>query len=595
MRSSDLSTCLAPILALWLWPQPPAAQAQGSEVFHDEIDVRLAEIEVVVTDAEGQPVTGLTRGDFEVRQGRKRLPVTHFSAFEDGHRITTGSGVTGSPRSMVPWTPEDRLHLVLFIDHAYMAPGELEDVIPALRGFLARGLRPKDRVMLVEANHSLDVVQGLTSVPELVDTELGKLKQRSPRGRAQAEVPQLMREIERVARRGTGISTLSRDEHPMILKSQIDNVVAQIHSELSRSTQQLHRLIPALAGLPGRKEILYVGGSMPSDAGRRLYSAWDSAFGSSSVYQQSRTTTSSDNDVGRLINVNPTAAAGQAQTNELFSQVARRANASGVKLHLLDSGGLRRSRSFVTSRTADVAGNSGRGDSADLSQRLGDPRVLRTMAEETGGRALIHSRDFESVLDAVARDLRTYYMLAFRPPKGVGELHEVRIKLKGKKHQLTVRHRRAYRALDRDRTAIGRVVSALILDEADNPLGIELAAEAPKNVEGQPNLVLQPLYVIFSVDKLQWVEDPRGHRSQLSIYLTSGSFEQGAAEVKKTVVPLHFTSEELSNARGRNIEYKLELPMAAGSHKVAVALRDDLRPLMATVVLDLRARIAGPS
>src|SRR5229473_1674029 len=44
-----------------------AAAAQVSEV----IEVRVVEVEVVVVDGHGQPVRGLTREDFELRQGGK--------------------------------------------------------------------------------------------------------------------------------------------------------------------------------------------------------------------------------------------------------------------------------------------------------------------------------------------------------------------------------------------------------------------------------------------------------------------------------------------------------------------------------------------
>ncbi len=597
--------CLA-VLATPLMARSPqlpsgATPTRGDAIFRDEIEVRLVELEVIVRDAQGQPVTGLAADDFELRQGRKRLVISYFSAYEDGRRSrdaaeaaeAAGSDAGAPDPAEPPPTADDRLHLVLYLDRAYLEPGEMSDVVIALRDFLRQQLRPRDRVMLVAANHDLNIVQPFTSIPELVDGALQGLQPQPPRSRATAEFPRILQEIERVVQRGADVPTLSRDQHPMMLKSQIESFAAEIHQELAVTTHQLHRLIPLLAGLPGRKEILYVGGTLPTGAGRQLFSAWNNAFGPQSAYRRQRTGSNQQDDgFGPLDTTGAQAAASEIDSADLFRKIAARANASGVKLHVLDTGGLRRSDGYISSSGTTLTEQGGGvsfGDRTDAGRRLGNPQILRMMAEDTGGRALINSRNFTSALDGVASDLRTYYSLAFRGDDD-GELHQVRLKLKDKRTgvgRLELRYRQAYRSRGRDQIGADRAVSALILGEVDNPLGVALAADPPRPDAEKKGLVRLPLYVIFPVDKLELVADGRDHRGQLSIYLTSGDLVRGASLVQKTVVPLTFTDQQLEDARGRTIEYKLELPMAAGSRRVAVTVRDDLRPLTATAVLDL--------
>ncbi len=573
------------------------AQTPSEAVFRDEIEVRLVELEVIVTDGEGLPVTGLSAEDFELRQGRKRLEISYFSAFEDGRRMRAAAGVvagsgamTAAPAEPLP-TADDRLHLVLYLDRAYLEPGEMGDVVTALRDFLRRQLRPRDRVMLAAANHDLEIVQPFTSVPELVDGALQGLQPQPPRSRATSEFPRILQEIERVVQRGADVPTLSRDQHPLMLKSQIESFAAEVHQELAVTTHQLHRLIPLLAGLPGRKEILYVGGTLPTNAGRQLFSAWNNAFGTSSAYRRQRTGSNQQNDgFGPLDTTGAQAAASEIDSADLFRKIAARANASGVKLHVLDTGGQRRSDGYISSSgtvLTEQGGGVSFGDRADAGRRLGNPQILRMMAEDTGGRALINSRNFRAALDGVASDLRTYYSLAFRPPDDDGGLHQIRLKLRDKRAKLDLRYRQAYRGRGRDQVAADRTVAALILGEVDNPLGIALAADPPRPDAEKKGLAHLPLYVIFPLDKVELVADGTAHRGRLSIYLTAGDLARGAAQVQKTVVPLAFTGEQLAGARGRTVEYKLELPMAAGSRRVAVTVRDDLRPLTATAVLDL--------
>lgn len=142
-------------------------------------------------------------------------------------------------------------------------------------------------------------------------------------------------------------------------------------------------------------------------------------------------------------------------------------------------------------------------------------------------------------------------MLAFYPSKQDADLHKLEVRLKGKPRKLTLRHRESFRSRDPDRFAAERAVTALLLDETSNPLGVELVAEAPRPANGAS--VRLPLRVVFPVAGLTLVPEGIRHRGQVSIYLTSGDLARGAAQVQKAVVPLGFTDEQLADARKRSI------------------------------------------
>ncbi len=566
-------TCAVVTALLGLAAAPLAAQTEA--VFREEIDVGLVEIQVVVTDPEGRPVTGLGRRDFELRQDRKRVEISHFSAVEDRRAVVPAAGA--GPQLALR-TAGDRLYLVIFLDHAHLQPGELDGVLGPLAAFLRRELGPDDRVMLVEANHSLDVRLAFTTVPELILSGLDAIAPQPPRSRAAAEFPRLLREVERASGAASSLAARSR---PQVLRSQIEEFADETRRELELTAHQLQRLLPALAGLPGRKQLVYVGGTVPADAGQLLYDAWRAAFGDGSAYQQRRVQ-SGDEDQSFTA---PTLAVGGGG-HRLFRAVAETANKSGVTIHALDAGGLRGSR-VTAGGTAggDLGGGVAYGNRLDAGRRLGDPQVLAAMAEATGGRALAGSRDFAAALDGVASDLETYYVLAFHPPELDDAVHGIEVGLKGRRGKLTVRHPETYRSRDHDRVAVERAITALLLGELWDPIGVELAADPPR--PGAGGEVLLPLKVVFPVAGLTLVPEGGRHVGQVSLYLTCGDLGRGAAPVQKAVVPLAFTADQLPDAMERSIEYRLDLPMPAGSPRVAVALRDDLRPLTATAVLQL--------
>ena len=62
-------------------------------LFVESVDVNVVNVEVYVTDKEGNRVTGLTRDDFVLEVSDRPVAITNFYAVEDG-RATAG-GVSG--------------------------------------------------------------------------------------------------------------------------------------------------------------------------------------------------------------------------------------------------------------------------------------------------------------------------------------------------------------------------------------------------------------------------------------------------------------------------------------------------------------------
>jgi len=78
------------LLPLLLWPLPVAAQTADQtrppssevDVFSFPVGVEAVVVDAVVTDAQGNPVAGLTRDDFRVKEGGESQEITIFQAIE---------------------------------------------------------------------------------------------------------------------------------------------------------------------------------------------------------------------------------------------------------------------------------------------------------------------------------------------------------------------------------------------------------------------------------------------------------------------------------------------------------------------------------
>src|SRR5688572_30124408 len=91
-RPYDVLRIAAMIATVW-WP-PSLVVAQHDPqpldvpaVFSEVIDVRVVNIEVVVTDAAGKRVTGLGRGDFRVLVDGTERPIDFWSEVRDGEAL----------------------------------------------------------------------------------------------------------------------------------------------------------------------------------------------------------------------------------------------------------------------------------------------------------------------------------------------------------------------------------------------------------------------------------------------------------------------------------------------------------------------------
>jgi Ca-activated chloride channel family protein len=122
----------------------PAAQFRGG--------IDLVELYVSVVDAEGRPVTGLVRDDFEVRENDSRQPVSVFAA------------------GRAP------LSLALAIDRSFSVEGARLGVMKTAAAQLLGRLQPDAQVLLLAIGSQIDELAPLGADRAAQSTALGRLE-----------------------------------------------------------------------------------------------------------------------------------------------------------------------------------------------------------------------------------------------------------------------------------------------------------------------------------------------------------------------------------------------------------------------------------
>ena len=84
------------------------AASTPQPTYLDTLEVRITNLDVVVTDKHGTPVRGLKREDFEVRENGAPQSVTNFSEFDQSSAVAQAEGGPAAAAQPVPETPPPR-------------------------------------------------------------------------------------------------------------------------------------------------------------------------------------------------------------------------------------------------------------------------------------------------------------------------------------------------------------------------------------------------------------------------------------------------------------------------------------------------------
>jgi VWFA-related protein len=589
---SIAASIAAPVAAR---PEAPAAN------FGVALDVSLVEVELRASDHQGRPLAGLRRDEVELRVDGEPVEIASFEAH---------GGL--EPADGEARTPAEPLALAVFVDQAFLQPGDWASAREALEFFLARSLPAGSRVAVVRGDLTLDRIVGFVEPGEAA-ARLAALPSGIGRGQAlMAEYRELSRSIQRDAR--SPVDQLSQDPESVSrpLLSRIAALASEAQRQAEATAAQLERLCDAMAGLPGRRAILVIGGRPPVGAAEALVAAWQGAFGRNSAQQTARLSTGQAESDNPSFPTLPPELFGIME--ERLDRAAAYAAARAVTVHVADLAGSRRSAvGTLALDSADGGDSRGGGLVAqsrrESSRQLRERRALEALALDTGGQFMAQGQGLEEGLRALAESLSGYYTVAFTPPSGAtGEDDRLEVTVR-RAGRWTVSHRARYRVVSSDRGAAERTLAALLMAEpaaepgstapppaaaADrgaellglgNALGIEVEAGARRVDEA--GAAWLPLTVRVPLSRLALVPAGRVHNGHLSIFAVAGDLHVGVPPVRKALVPIRLPNEELLTAQGRQVEYRFELPLPVDAPRAAICVRDDLAAVLSTVLLPL--------
>lgn len=447
MRSVPLAVVLvAAATTIHALQDPPAEPPRF------RVGVDAVRMDVVVTDRDGNLVTDLTAGDFEIRQNGKLQEVTlaRYVAVDVAPSATlASSGVATSTKA--PIVGGARLErtavqrtIVIVVDDLGIAWINMEPTRRALRKFVAEHVQPNDLVALVKTSVNAGVAQQLTLDRRVLNAAIEEVKWSGFSRREITSFPPLNSVLPTSSGApgpGVGANFGFRNSDPTDF-GRLDELRETMSSAGTLGMLQL--AIRGVRDLPGRKAVVFISEGFPM-----IERDPDGSYQPAHLVQD------------RLDNV---------------VDIALR---MGVVLYTLDPRGLVTGGLTPEDATTFMSG-------ADLSVEAVERRrllletqeSLRYLADQTGGRTIINNNDIVLGLKTIFDDLRGYYVIGYIPPEDTfaapgrtPRFHPVSVKVK--RPGLRVRTRKGFLGVsDPDRTPSPDTPQQALHDAAMSPFAV---------------------------------------------------------------------------------------------------------------------------
>lgn len=573
------------LAAVGLHAQVQQSSTQSDAVFR--ATTRMVQVDVVVTDASGNPIKDLTEKDFSVLEDGKQQKIATFNLQQlGGAALPKRASVPALPPNVTSNRPEYQAPegppVVLLFDGLNTAIENQMYVRQQMLKYLADHFDPRARVAVFALGNELTVLQDFTSDPAILAKAIQKYRsQAAAAGRQGGDTAMEAASFAgpSIPARGTGSADTSGGPEPSNSRS-LANIAgalarfekqaaaASLEMRIAETMDALSALAHYLAGFPGRKSVIWFSGSFPLNLSLVDSQDFD-------VYRSY---------AGRI-----------RETTNLLTD-------AHVAIYAVDARGLTSSSISDPSQSGrDASGRMKltvseemRADSKEVFERFNKEDSLVKVAQETGGRVYLNTNDMEKAVLTSIQDDSSYYILGYYPARKQWDGKFRTIKIKVNRDGLTVHHRRGYYASDPEnwkKSTAGDLKAALekntvvstgvlfyarALPPADSPSG-----------EVKVEFLVDPHTITFETG----TENQHYCNLEFQVQAFGPDGKLVRAEVQQAEAPLKEQTYTRIQQTGLPMPVTIKLPN--GEYTLRLGVRDNRTGLFGTANLPLSYHASG--
>jgi len=518
-------------------PPPPTTQATPPPTFR--VEVNYVEVDAIVTDATGKPVSDLTAADFEVLEDGKPQKISAFSQVNIPIERADRPLFAAAPieRDVQSNQQADGRVYLIVLDDLHINPLRTPRAKAVARAFLERHFAANDVAAVVFTSGRADG-QEFTNNRRL-----------------------LLNAVDRFMGQKMRSSTLSRLEqyrNTQGMRSSGERVDDPTLAERAfhdrNGLESIRNLAEFMSGIRGRrKAMLLISEGIDYDI--------------NDVF--------TNRDASTIIDASRDAIGAATRANVAIYSVDPRGVTS------LGDEGIEVDSFPVNDPDAGIS-------SQDMMNELRlSQDSLRTLSDETGGFAAVNRNDFSGAFDRIVRENSSYYVLGYYPANERRDGRFRKIEVRVKRPGLQVRSRKGYQAprgkAPDAKNAAAAGSSAAMRDAMNSPLpmsGIGMKVFAAPFKGNAPNAA-----VAISVELEPNVfKTPSAANGELQIGMTA--LDSKGKMVPGDVIKLPLKPEAVSRIDERGFRAISQIDLAPGRYQLRVAAAESSGN-MGSVLYDL--------
>jgi len=531
-------------------------ERQLEKIQQPEFDVELTitNVDVIVTDGEGNRVTGLKPENFELYEDGILQKLTNFYEVKSA-RVFGPASEGVSPKDEV----ESRIQeinatkmenrIIFFFDNWHLHPMNRNWVAGKIEDFIRQnfGEGKGNQGMVVFLDRRPEILLDFTPSPDALIRALDKVKSRAGAILSRMRtVEDLSRELNRIATESGSTDDYEKYQHSM---SFARNFVEEKMHTLNFALKSLDAFMSYLSGIKGRKVLLYICDGLTINPGEEIFAFIEQAY----PFGDAR------------------AEAMNYDATQTFKELTARSNAHEISLYPLNA------EVFESGIDSADRDKSWVNRSASASLYRTNPayknQALNMMAEQTGGSAVLSSGNIESGLKTVAKDLNYYYSLGYRSHyRPDGRYHSISVKLAGVDEKYTLRIRKGYVKSSPEERIADNVLARLFVPHGENPLGAQILDHHDEKLpNGKIKFELKLLIPLKNISLLPKQREYVGNIKIHIAFLDSKNFWSDPYELNQEI---RISEEDYAKARTRNYPYIAELHLEPDNYVISIAISD---------------------
>jgi VWFA-related protein len=544
-----VSLVLAP--GLRAAPDPASADTPPPSPFGEQIDVRVVNVEVVVTDGDGKRVAGLSPGDFTLSVDGKPVTVEFFTEVRAGNVQAPSAASTEAPGDTAAAvrpisTAASGTNYLVFVDDYFSISPQRDLVLEAMRRDLdALGAGDRMAVVAFDGGRLTPIAPWTSS-----KSDLAKALQRA--------IERPTRGFDRAAeRRSFANDQLLRNEvvgdnTPLDLEQRMGELTGpqtayglELLAQIGATVDAASAAMRAFSDAPGRKVLLLLAGGWP-------YSVRTAVSG----------------NVGMPRNELP-------EGERVLGPLTDTANLLGYTIYPVDVPGPQ-----YSGPDAEATGSTDVASVMFAEQQTEDTLVY--LAAATGGRPLLDGKR-TAALTSANEDTRSFYWLGFVPSwKGDDRPHRLDVEVRP---GLRARARSGFLDLSPQAETTMRLESALLLGSFPGTVAMPIQIGAPRKTgHGRYEV---PLTLGLPVDVMTVVPVDHKYAARLELRFAASDRRGGTSSAYAIpVIPLELSSDAAPKAGGF-VRHQITIRLNGRADHLVVAVSDPLSDRVATAEADL--------